>query len=209
MTKLTRKKKEIVEELMKDTVFDATSRIIEEKGWNGLTMERVAEKAEVSKGTLYNYFRDKKELVWLVMTRFITETEIRIKKNIEKHKDPTEALKQVIKEELYFRKEKSFMVLAFMQAFQEEPKLRERFSEEIHPLNSIRKAITDLFQKGMSEEKFRKMDPAALSSLLSSILMGTSRDWTYGIIDNSPEEMTEIVFSLFKQGLLTTGEDFR
>jgi AcrR family transcriptional regulator len=209
MTKLTRKKKEIVEELMKDTVFDATSRIIEEKGWNGLTMERVAEKAEVSKGTLYNYFRDKKELVWLVMTRFITETEIRIKKNIEKHKDPTEALKQVIKEELYFRKEKSFMVLAFMQAFQEEPKLRERFSEEIHPLNSIRKAITDLFQKGMSEGKFRKMDPAALSSLLSSILMGTSRDWTYGIIDNSPEEMTEIVFSLFKQGLLTTGEDFR
>jgi AcrR family transcriptional regulator len=209
MTKLTRKKKEIVEELMKDTVFDATSRIIEEKGWNGLTMERVAEKAEVSKGTLYNYFRDKKELVWLVMTRFITETEIRIKRNIEKHKDPTEALKQVIKEELYFRKEKSFMVLAFMQAFQEEPKLRERFSEEIHPLNSIRKAITDLFQKGMSEGKFRKMDPAALSSLLSSILMGTSRDWTYGIIDNSPEEMTEIVFSLFKQGLLTTGEDFR
>lgn len=209
MTKLTRKKKEIVEELMKDTVFDATSRIIEEKGWNGLTMERVAEKAEVSKGTLYNYFRDKKELVWLVMTRIITESEIRIKRNIEKHKDPTEALKQVIKEELYFRKEKSFMVLAFMQAFQEEPKLRERFSEEIHPLNSIRKAITDLFQKGMSEGKFRKMDPAALSSLLSSILMGTSRDWTYGIIDNSPEEMTEIVFSLFSQGLLTTGEDFR
>lgn len=209
MAKLTRKKREIVEELMKDSIFEATSEIIEEKGWNGLTMERVAEKAGVSKGTLYNYFRDKKELVWLVMTRLMTEAENRIKENIDEYKDPKEALKQVIKEELYFRKEKSFMVLAFMQAFHEEPKLRERFSEEIHPLNSIRKATSDLFQKGMSEGKFRKMNPAALSSILSSILMGTSRDWTYGIIDDSPEEMTEIVFSLFSKGLLTTGEDFR
>ncbi len=50
-------------ERKRSTMLDAAESILIEKGLDHLSMEYVAEKAEVSKGSLYQYFQNKNDLV--------------------------------------------------------------------------------------------------------------------------------------------------
>jgi AcrR family transcriptional regulator len=47
----------------REAILQATLEVLREKGLSGLKMEDVARKAEVGKGTIYLYFRDKKDLL--------------------------------------------------------------------------------------------------------------------------------------------------
>ncbi len=51
-----------------DAIFEATARIIEEAGTAGLTTNRIAERAGVSVGSLYDYFPNK-EAILIAMAR--------------------------------------------------------------------------------------------------------------------------------------------
>lgn len=55
-----------------DAVVEAGARILEEKGWEGLTMQGVAAVAGVSPGSLYQYFPDKAALVTEIIERIST-----------------------------------------------------------------------------------------------------------------------------------------
>ncbi|MFN1835815.1 TetR/AcrR family transcriptional regulator [Balneola sp. MJW-20] len=56
-------RKERERELKKQTMLEAAEELILEKGLGQLNMDEVAEKAEVSKGSLYLYFHNKTDLV--------------------------------------------------------------------------------------------------------------------------------------------------
>lgn len=55
-----------------DAVVEAGARILEKKGWEGLTMQGVAAVAGVSPGSLYQYFPDKAALVTEIIERIST-----------------------------------------------------------------------------------------------------------------------------------------
>jgi AcrR family transcriptional regulator len=59
----------MAEGLMRDGICDAATSVLAAVGFTPLTMERVAEAAGVSKGTLYNYFQDKDALILEVIER--------------------------------------------------------------------------------------------------------------------------------------------
>ena len=61
--RLSKARKACVTAMMKDTIFDAASSVIEEKGTDGLTMDRVATKVGMATASLYSYFRDKNDLL--------------------------------------------------------------------------------------------------------------------------------------------------
>ncbi len=58
----TQERKERERDERRNTIVDAAEAIILIKGFEGTTMEEIAEAAELSKGTLYLYFRSKEEL---------------------------------------------------------------------------------------------------------------------------------------------------
>lgn len=63
MSELVQRRKAMAEEMMRDAICNAATAVLAETGFAALTMDRVAETAGVSKGTLYNYFQDKDALV--------------------------------------------------------------------------------------------------------------------------------------------------
>lgn len=62
MSQLAARKRHLGEALMREAICEAATAVLSEVGYAALTMDRVAEAAEVSKGTLYNYFADKEAL---------------------------------------------------------------------------------------------------------------------------------------------------
>tara|TARA_R110002049_G_C9085361_1_gene555937 strand:+ start:403 stop:1041 length:639 start_codon:yes stop_codon:yes gene_type:complete len=53
----------------KKNILDAAIAIISDKGFDQVTMEEIAQKAELSKGSLYHYFRDKSALHMAIKKR--------------------------------------------------------------------------------------------------------------------------------------------
>lgn len=202
MPRLSEKKKEMIEEMMKEALFKASASVLSDHSWPGLTMDRVAERAGVSKGTVYNYFRDKKDLVWFVMTSIVQETGKRIKKTIEANESSGEALKEIIREELRYRRENANLVTAVIHAFHAEPELRERMFSSNHPFSRVERMTRDLFTRGIERGEFRAVDPVAMVAVLNSILMGISRQWASGQLDLSTDVMTDFVISLLGEGLI-------
>lgn len=67
MPKLTRKQREVAQR--ENLFLDIARRLLLDHGYHGLTMARVAEIAEYSKGTIYLHFSCKEEMIIALVTR--------------------------------------------------------------------------------------------------------------------------------------------
>ncbi|TNE74383.1 TetR/AcrR family transcriptional regulator [bacterium] len=67
MTVITKKEKE--KELRRIQILNAVDSLLKEKSFESITMDEIAEKVELSKGTLYLYFASKKELSLAIHNR--------------------------------------------------------------------------------------------------------------------------------------------
>jgi AcrR family transcriptional regulator len=65
----TTERKERERKRRKDRILNAVISLIEEKGFEKTTMEEIAERAELSKGTLYLYYNDKASLYQAIKKR--------------------------------------------------------------------------------------------------------------------------------------------
>ena len=69
--RLSKARKEIVNAVMKDTIVEAAGSVLEQHGVGGMTMDRVATSAGLTAGSLYNYFRNKDDLVQFIYERLV------------------------------------------------------------------------------------------------------------------------------------------
>lgn len=69
----TKERKEREKARRKEQILDAAIQLISTQGFEQTTMDEIAEKAELSKGTLYLYFRDKNALFLAIKKRGLTQ----------------------------------------------------------------------------------------------------------------------------------------
>jgi AcrR family transcriptional regulator len=62
MEKPTAKRKEREREARRDAILAAASRVFLRKGYYEATLDEIAAEAEMAKGTIYNYYKDKQDL---------------------------------------------------------------------------------------------------------------------------------------------------
>ncbi|MCF8296261.1 MAG: TetR/AcrR family transcriptional regulator [Saprospiraceae bacterium] len=107
------KNKEIQEKRMKEYFIQATKEILKGEGLQSLSVRNIADKAGYSFATMYNYFRDVNELVFLCVSDFQNEC----KEFVESHtKQNTKGLEKI--------KENS---LAYISYFVEYPGIFDLF----------------------------------------------------------------------------------
>jgi len=61
------------QKMLQENLFNAVVEVLREKGFGGVTLERIAEKAGMSKSTLYNYFKNKNDLLTKTMSSLVKE----------------------------------------------------------------------------------------------------------------------------------------
>jgi AcrR family transcriptional regulator len=66
MPRLSSTRKKLLTEMMKEAIYEAAVAVLAEHGVEGVTMDRVAAAANLAKGSLYNYFRGKRDLLRFV-----------------------------------------------------------------------------------------------------------------------------------------------
>jgi AcrR family transcriptional regulator len=90
-------RKEIQTQRMKGYFVQATKEILKGEGLRGISVRNVAEQAGYSYATLYNYFRDIKELIFVCVQDFQDECKEGIRVETKDYPNGIEKLKSIIK----------------------------------------------------------------------------------------------------------------
>lgn len=155
MSSEERRKKE--KESRKNSILKAARKLFFERGFKSVTVDLIAAKAEVSKGSIYLYFDSKEEIY----------TQILISANIERHKLMENLLKQegtaselllgFTKDyvDFFLENNELFRILMTFMLHSENMNLTEdQNTQLIHTTNENIRAISDVLQKGVESGEF-------------------------------------------------------
>lgn len=137
-------------------ILDAAMAMFLKKGFNGATTKEIAREAGVAEGTIYRYFKNKKELLLALAEPDIVKSLTDIIHEVSGQTDEI-VFKAVIKNRLDTIKEKKDLIRLLLTEAQFHPEIKEKFVERI-----VLKAAAVL--EGVIEERveggfYRAIDP--------------------------------------------------
>ena len=149
------------------TIFNAAVDVFSERGFEKATMDEIAAKAKVAKGTIYYHFNSKEDLfVFLVEegTRLLGES---VLSRLSADAGATEQLQVIVREQLaFFQEYRDFCIIILREAWGEDTRQREFRRMLVHYVRSIQ----DIVEKGVATGEFVTNDPeTAAWSIFGSI----------------------------------------
>ena len=205
-----RKKRE--KDKRRNDIVDAAEKVFFLKGKAIATMDDVAAEAELSKGTLYLYFKNKEDLYLAINIRGLTILENLFKKAIKKAKTGLEKVRAIGRAYFQFSREYSEYFKALMYFDSKEMNFahndmidKDWVHKELDPLDILIDAIREGHEDGSIN---RKLDPEKTAVILwgqsSGIIQlvltkGDHLQESHGI---NKEELIKYYFEIIKQFLV-------
>lgn len=165
MTKWVSKEKRV------EDIVNAAVEIFLEKGYEGTSMEAIAQKAQISKGGLYHHFGSKEEILYFANEK-LSEPVYLFIQNALSNPDAAQGIKLYIRSYIEHwmkhQKELTFFFLTMTKALAcvDMWKIYEEY------FNKMDSFLTGLFEKGIREGSFIEHNAKAGSVTLLSALDG-------------------------------------
>jgi len=181
-------------EKKREDIILAALMVFAEKGFSRTTIKDIAEHAGIGKGTVYEYFNDKDEIIYSSFSYFLSIFETDMEKillsdrsGINKFNELVLTMTKIIESE-----QKKLLDLMFdfwaegIRSNSKGPMLEEM--QKFYTL--YRKIFTDVISEGMADGTIRKdIDPDATASLIVGMLDGIVVQW---ILDKKNFKVGEI-----------------
>jgi AcrR family transcriptional regulator len=165
VTKLTleekrRKKKEKGKENRRNAILKAARRLFFDRGFKAVTVDSIAEKAEVSKGSIYLCFESKEE----IYTQILIADNIALNERIRNFSSIEASASQLLQEFSriyvnYFLSDKELfrILMTFMMQTGQMHLTEQQSTELIRSTNENIKPISEIIQKGIDSGEFLPM----------------------------------------------------
>ena len=200
MSSEERRKKE--KENRKNSILKVARKLFFERGFKSVTVDLIAAKAEVSKGSIYLYFDSKEEIY----------TQILISANIERHKEIENFTKQdgsaselllsfaLDYVNFFMDNNELFRILmTFMLQSENMNLTEEQNTQLIHTTNENVLAISKILQKGVASGEFVSgIDFNQMRNAIWGMLNGIISLYIY---TGSPEKRAERIRTIVKDNL--------
>ena len=152
MSRRERKKEET-----RDSIIDCALSFFKNKGFQETSMEEIAEKSDVSKGTLYNYFENKESILVGYFRAIIAEYGKGIKESFDENKDIKSTLYNLLDfiSEI-FKNDKELAVIYFKY------RMPSRFdmNQDSSQRSGIEKWVLEIIEKAQQDNQLRRDIPA-------------------------------------------------
>lgn len=198
MSGLVARRKDLVAAMMKDGIYQAAVQVLTEHGTDGLTMDRVAEAAGVAKGSLYNYFQSKRDLIQFIHEKIMEPVKGVVKEARESSMPAADKLGTIVRMWLeYFSQNRGVCDLLFNDARMQEMLDDCKKTARLEAVDSL-KAI---FEQGIAEGAFRRTDPATTAEMFLGAVIVTIEHQTLLQEVRPIEESAALLLDVFVNGL--------
>ncbi|MHC4660946.1 MAG: TetR/AcrR family transcriptional regulator [Planctomycetota bacterium] len=170
MARIPEKRKKAWEELMKKDVYEAVRKVFEKHSLDKLTMDRVAEAAGISKGTLYNYFENKDDLVCHVVGKAFEPLLEKLDALVASGLTPGEKLREFARGGMSFCEDNKQL---FRMLLSPDASLSAKLhSEGAERRMKVVKHLRKVLEQGIAEGCFRKVDPERTAAMILGSVAG-------------------------------------
>jgi AcrR family transcriptional regulator len=152
-----RKKKEQEKEIRRNTILKAARRLFFDRGFKAVTVDNIAAKAEVSKGSIYLCFESKEE----IYTQILIADNISLYERIKNFSSIEASASQLLQEFSriyvdYFLNDKELfrILMTFMMQTGQMHLTEEQSTELIRSTNENIKPISEIIKKGIDSGEF-------------------------------------------------------
>jgi AcrR family transcriptional regulator len=112
-------------------ILDAAARLFAEKGFHRTTTKDIAEAADVSEGTLYNYFKNKEDMLLGIMSRLVETQHLTASLIWSIPDDAREFLYTMLSQRQTFVKQDGAMLQSVFSEILVDPDLRQQYYQEL------------------------------------------------------------------------------
>jgi AcrR family transcriptional regulator len=198
MPRLTTIRKQAIDGIMRESLYEATIAVLGAHGIDGLTMDRVASEAGIAKGSLYRYFQSKRDLLEFVHARLIDP----IVRNLEEVVASQQPAVVKLAEHLRVLLDHVAQhVQVHRLLFEDDSALAILHSSKRRGLQIACERLAKVIEQGIAEGAFRRSDPL----MLAVMYLGLCR----GVLESQPEletpeqrkELHRLIMGTFMNGV--------
>lgn len=188
--------KVVDKKVKKDQIIDAALRVFAKKGFGKTTINDIAAAAGIGKGTVYEYFSNKDEIINQSFSFFVRHLEMDFQEVLIQEIPAREKLITILEGFAHAMDSDSLELMELMFDYWSEG-IKNRDSkgllfEEMNKFyHSYREIFADIVIEGMTEGSFRKdINPRSAASMIVGTLDGILVQW---ILDKNKIDLQDIV----------------
>lgn len=156
-------------------ILNAATKSFSLFGYKATTMDQVAKLANVGKGTIYTFFKNKEELFDEIIMKLISDMEKAATNAIDEDKSFRENVHQALYKMLEFRLEHQLTI----KLFQEERDIGTPIVQEVMQKleQSILLFIQEKIERAIQKGEIKKCDPEITAFILLKLYVALIFDW--------------------------------
>lgn len=189
-------------------ILDAAYEVFHEVGFFAATMDQIAERAELAKGTIYIYFKSKEEVYFSLLANGL-DILIRMLADMEKRKPPSgELLSETARTLFRFYKEHTsyFRIFMVMQQEDMQAKLSPQLSEQINEqATTILNLLSDLVSRAIDAGSLQGVNPWHVANILWGAFTGITQlaitREQLKVRSKHIDDLLSLCFELIRRGL--------
>ncbi|MGE0087269.1 MAG: TetR/AcrR family transcriptional regulator [Desulfococcaceae bacterium] len=188
-------------------ILAAALKLFSEKGFHNVSMHEIAGNAEYAVGTLYKFFKNKKDLYQALIIENSDRFHESISKAVEEADDEIEKLRSYVKaHNTVFRDSIAVIRLYFAETSEAnfnikaglDKEIRERYEKFMH-------ALADIFESGMQKKIFQRIaQPYHLAVALDSLCNSFLVLWMESPEQYPCPEDPDVILNILFKGLIVT-----
>lgn len=164
--KTTRRERQA--EILKKEILEAAVKTFNQYGYDKATTKKIAQAAEVSEGTLYYYFENKRDIIITLFKKLISNITANLESVSLAKEDITDMLSGGMAHQ-YGQINTLPILTLFIHEARHDPEVKKIFSEM---MTSVHQSATNLFKTLEREGKIRKVNHETMALLMTFIGLG-------------------------------------
>jgi TetR/AcrR family fatty acid metabolism transcriptional regulator len=197
-------KEEIVKGFRIRELLEATRRVIARNGFEGTTIDRVAEEAKVAKGTIYLYFPTKEDLLHAAIFEGLRAMVRETAESDNPELEPLARITDLVRNQFRIQSSNQdflkafFLDLSFVNFEPDDPRgeeLRRVYIDHLEFLASVLGAA-------IRARVLRPIDPQFAAFMLSDMITASIRRRLLGLASTPVEADADAVIEIFLKGVI-------
>ncbi len=188
-----------MKEAIRKFIIEKAEEIFKKYGYEHASVDEIAEVSQISKPTLYKYFKSKKDIFIAVLENMNKKIDSEILEQVSKESSLKKTIITLIKKSILYAKEnRSLIRIAF---FDGPCHLRDEKRRIFHSVKQTRKWRFEMLKNKLVQAKDkRELPPSADIELITIILAGTIKEIMAKIIfeDTTIEDPEKLALKIYK-----------
>ncbi|OPX91679.1 MAG: HTH-type transcriptional regulator RutR [Pelotomaculum sp. PtaB.Bin104] len=191
-------------ESRRESIIEATEQLLNEKTFESITMDDIAISSDFAKASIYQYFKNKEELMMEVFSKILEIECHLIEEKCLSQTDPVQAMRNFIKFEI-----------EFIRRYPWGPKVAATFPfRDYHAESCLlalydqkKKLIAGIIQRGQTEGTFITSDLDVLTNMIISVSGGFANYFSTFISSDLQSPEIEMFISTIIKGITKGSSD--